>query len=88
MEKISIFGVLGGFYMSHCTINISGKILSDLDRFAKRHHISRVEAAKRAFAILAIANEEKHKGNDLGIIKISKNNNKKHTKLITRIFGI
>ena len=47
--------------MPRYTIDLSGKILEDLDRFAARHHISRAEAAKRAFAILAIADEEQQK---------------------------
>lgn len=72
--------------MPRYTIDLSGEVLKDLDKFAKRHHISRAEAAKRAFSILAIADEEKQKGNDLAIIKIDKNNNQ--IELIARITGI
>ena len=68
------------------TIDISGKVLSDFDGFAKKHHISRAEAAKRAFAILAIADEERAKGNELGIVKIGKKNNE--AKLFARIAGV
>jgi hypothetical protein len=67
-------------------INLYGKILNDLTKFAKRHNISRIEAAQRAFAILAIADKEKRNGNDLAIIK--NNNNEKHVKLIARISGV
>ena len=72
--------------MPRYTIDLSGKVLSDLDDFAKKHHISRAEAAKRAFAILAIADEEKEKGNELGIVKIGKEDNE--TKLVARIAGV
>ena len=72
--------------MPRYTIDLSGKVLRDLNEFAKRHHISRAEAAKRAFAILAIADEEKQKGNELGIVKIGKN--EEQTKLIARIAGV
>ena len=73
--------------MPRYTIDLSGKVLSDLDEFAKRHHISRAEAAKRAFAVLAIADEEKRKGNELGIVKISEND-EKHAELVARIAGV
>ena len=72
--------------MPRYTINLSGKVLSDLDEFAKKHHISRAEAAKRAFAILAIADEEKEKGNELGIVTIGKKAS--DTKLVARIAGV
>lgn len=72
--------------MPRYTIDLSGKILEDLDRFAARHHISRAEAAKRAFAILAIADEEQQKGNQLGIVKISSTSDE--TQLVARITGI
>ena len=72
--------------MPRYTIDLSGKILEDLDRFAARQHISRAEAAKRAFAILAIADEEQQKGNQLGIVKISSTSDE--TQLVARITGI
>ncbi|MCG8336215.1 MAG: hypothetical protein MJE63_17045 [Proteobacteria bacterium] len=72
--------------MPRYTIDLSGDVLNDLDAFAKRHHISRAEAAKRAFAILAIADEEKKKGNDLGIVKIDSETDA--TELVARITGI
>ena len=72
--------------MPRYTIDLSGKVLSDLDDFAKKHHISRAEAAKRAFAILAIADEEREKGNELGIVKIGKE--EEETKLVARIAGV
>jgi len=72
--------------MPRYTIDLSGKVLADLDKFAKKHHISRAEAAKRAFAILAIADEEKQKGNELGIVKIGETD--EDTKLVARITGI
>ncbi len=72
--------------MPRYTIDISGKVLRDLDCFAKKHHISRAEAAKRAFAILAIAGEEREKGNELGIVKIGRKD--EETKLVARIAGV
>ena len=69
--------------MARYTIDLSGKVLHDLDAFAKKHHISRAEAAKRAFAILAIADSESEKGNELGIVKIGKGD--EETKLVSRI---
>ena len=72
--------------MPRYTIDLSGKILNDLDEFAERNHISRAEAAKRAFAILAIADEERRNGNELGIVKVGKDGSE--TKLVARIAGV
>ena len=72
--------------MPRYTINLSGKLLEDLDSFAKRHRISRSDAAKRAFAILAIADKEVQKGNELAIVKIDKSSDK--IKLVAKILGV
>ncbi len=72
--------------MLRYTIDLSGKVLNDLDAFAKRHNISRAEAAKRAFAILAIADEEKKKGHELCIVKLGPDNGQ--TELVARISGV
>ncbi len=65
-------------------IELSGKILQDLDSFAKKHNISRVEATKRAFAVLSIANREKEKGHELWVIKV----NEEQIIPVSRITGI
>ncbi len=69
--------------MARYTIDLSGKVLSDLDKFAQKHHISRAEAARRAFAILAIADKESEEGNELGIISVGKGG--EETKVVSRI---
>jgi metal-responsive CopG/Arc/MetJ family transcriptional regulator len=55
--------------MSSYTINLSGKILEELDAFAKRNNISRAEAAKRAFALLAVANTAAQHHDAIGIVQ-------------------
>jgi metal-responsive CopG/Arc/MetJ family transcriptional regulator len=72
--------------MPRYTIDLSGQVLEDLDTFAKKHHISRAEAARRAFAILAIADKESEKGNELGIINTGKRGAK--TTVVSRIAGV
>ena len=50
---------LKGVAMPHYMLNLSGKVLNDLGKFAKRLHILRIEAAYQVFVILAIADKEK-----------------------------
>ena len=68
------------------SIEISGKILDDLNAFAKRNNIPRAEAAKRAFALLAIANTASQQHNTLGIVEPAKD--EAPSKVVKIITGI
>lgn len=68
------------------TIDLSGKILEDLDAFATRNNISRAEAAKRAFALLAVANTAAEHHSTLGIVQPAKDS--EPGKVIKVIAGV
>ncbi|EPX9364086.1 hypothetical protein ACW6B7_001843 [Aeromonas veronii] len=70
--------------MPRYTVEISDKVVGELDDFASRHHISRAEAARRAFALLALAEKEAAKGNSLGIVKEEDD----HLRAIGRVVGV
>ena len=70
--------------MQRYTINLADRVVDDLDKFAKRQHISRAEAFKRALALLSIANSERKSGNELGIINCD---DKKKMRVVGRIIG-
>ncbi|EOV0146987.1 hypothetical protein ACOIXN_004450 [Vibrio vulnificus] len=71
--------------MPRYTVDISDKVVKDLDKFAKRNHISRAEAARRAFALLALAEAEADKGNELGIIHEGES---KQLEVVARVVGV
>ena len=48
--------------MARYMIDLSPKVLADLDTFAESQNISRTEAVRRAFALLAIASAERASG--------------------------
>lgn len=53
------------------TVDLSSEIDSKLTEIAKRNGITKAEAMRRAFALLAVADEEKRKGGgfSLGIVR-------------------
>lgn len=57
------------------TVDLSQEIDSKLTDIAKRNGITKAEAMRRAFALLAVADAEKSKGKgfSLGIVKEDKN---------------
>ena len=56
--------------MSRMTLDLSDEIDNKLTDIARRGNISKAEVMRRAFALLAIADEEKQKpGFSLGIVK-------------------
>jgi len=45
--------------MKSYSIDLHGKILRDIDEYAKKRKISREDAVKRAFTVLSVLNWEK-----------------------------
>lgn len=75
--------------MPKYTVDISDKVVKDLDKFAKRYNISRAEAARRAFALLALAEAEADKGNSIGIIKKSNNSDDENKfEVVAKVKGV
>lgn len=56
--------------MTRLTVDLSDEIDNKLTEIAKRNGITKAEAMRRAFALLAIADQEKRKkGFSLGIVR-------------------
>lgn len=55
--------------MSRMTIDLSDEVDRRLTEIAKRSGITKAEAMRRAFALLAVADDEKSKGNTLAVVK-------------------
>lgn len=55
--------------MPRLTVDLSAEIDSRLTEIARRHCISKADAMRRAFALLAVADSETTKGNSLGIVR-------------------
>ncbi|EHD0129890.1 hypothetical protein JZN57_002769 [Vibrio alginolyticus] len=72
--------------MPRYTVDISDKVVKDLELFAKRNGISRAEAARRAFALLALADAEANKGNTLGIVH--ENEESHELEVVARVVGV
>lgn len=51
------------------TVDLSEEIDARLTAIAKKAGISKAEAMRKAFALLAVAEAEKVKGNSLGIVR-------------------
>ena len=55
--------------MPRLTVDLSEEIDARLTAIAKKAGISKAEAMRKAFALLAVAEGEKVKGNSLGIVR-------------------
>ncbi|HBK56351.1 MAG TPA: hypothetical protein DDZ76_08735 [Xanthomonadales bacterium] len=55
--------------MAQYTIDLSDRVIKDLDEFAARNQISRSDAMRRVLAFLPIANEVSKSGKKLAIIR-------------------
>lgn len=55
--------------MPRLTVDLSEEINARLTAIAKKEGISKAEAMRKAFALLAVAEGEKVKGNSLGIVR-------------------
>ncbi len=55
--------------MPRLTVDLSPEIDARLTRIAQKEGISKAEAMRRAFALLSVADDEKAKGNSLGIVR-------------------
>lgn len=55
--------------MPQMTLTLSDEINDFLSSFARRNGITKAEAMRRAFSLLAIADREKQKGLSLGLVR-------------------
>lgn len=55
--------------MPRLTVDLSSEIDSRLTAIAQKEGISKAEAMRKAFALLSVAEQEKSKGNSLGIVR-------------------
>ena len=72
--------------MSRLTIDLSKEISDRLTDIARKEGITKAEAMRRAFALLSVAEQEKAKGNALGIVREDPKSHKLHA--IGRVVGI
>jgi predicted transcriptional regulator len=73
--------------MTRLTLDLSSEIDEKLTDIAKRNGITKAEAMRRAFALLAIADQEKrkNKGFSLGIVRETED----HTlEAVGRVVGV
>lgn len=66
------------------TIDLSTEIDERLTSIARESGISKAEVMRRAFALMAVAQDEKAKGNSLGIVKDSRDG----LQAIARVVGL
>lgn len=73
--------------MPRMTIELSSEIDDRLNAIAIRNGITKAEAMRRAFALLAVADDQKQKGNgsSVGIVR---ENDKRELIAVGRIAGI
>jgi predicted transcriptional regulator len=66
------------------TLDLSNEIDERLTSIASSNHISKAEVMRKAFALLAIADDEKKKGRSLGIISEDQNH---QMQVIAKVIG-
>ena len=66
------------------TLDLSNEIDERLTAIADTNHISKAEVMRKAFALLAVADEEKKKGRSLGIISEDKNH---QMQVVAKVIG-
>lgn len=73
--------------MSRFTVDLSNEIDERLTDIAKRNGITKAEAMRRAFALLAVADHEKQKGKgfSLGIVRENMNH---ELEAVGRVVGV
>ncbi|MFV2058871.1 MAG: ribbon-helix-helix protein, CopG family [Thiohalomonadales bacterium] len=72
--------------MPRFTLDLPTEIDRHLTEIAAKAGISKAEAMRRAFALLVVADEEKAKGNSLGIVREDKRSH--DLKAIARVVGV
>ncbi len=72
--------------MPRLTVNLSKEINARLTEIAQKEGITKAEAMRKAFALLSVAEQEKAKGNSLGIVRESEENHELQT--IGRVVGV
>ncbi|MCB6182038.1 hypothetical protein LIN78_00515 [Leeia sp. TBRC 13508] len=72
--------------MSRLTINLSHEIDQKLTDIANRNGITKAEAMRKAFALLAVADSLKQRGNSLGIVR--ENGNEHRLEVVGSVIGL
>lgn len=72
--------------MPRLTLDLSTEIDQRLTEIARKEGISKAEAMRRAFALLAVAEQEKLKGNCIGIVR--ENPSDHRLEVLGRVVGI
>jgi len=72
--------------MPRFTLDLPPEIDSHLTEIATKAGISKAEAMRRAFALLVVADEEKAKGNSLGIVR--EDSDSHELKALGRVVGV
>lgn len=72
--------------MPRLTVDLSAEIDLRLTAIAKKEGISKAEAMRRAFALLSVADQEKAKGNSLGIVREDPNSHQ--LTILGRVVGL
>lgn len=72
--------------MSRLTLDLSPEVSKKLTDIAKKEKITKAEAMRRAFALLALSEAEKEKGNSLGIVR-EREDDPSHYDVLARVVG-
>lgn len=71
--------------MPRLTVDLSSEIDKTLSQIAANNHTTKAEVMRKAFALLAVAEEEKGKGNSMAIVKEDEN---REAKIVAKLIGI
>ena len=71
--------------MARISVTLSPEMETLIEQVAEKHKITKANAVRRAFALLQIAEEQTHKGRELGIIKEERDG---QLKAVGKIVGL
>ncbi len=72
--------------MTKYTVELSERVIHDLDVLARDMNITREDAIRRVLGLLPIANEERRKGNKLAVVHSG--DEQSEPKVVAEIAGI
>lgn len=72
--------------MNRMSVNLSPEMESLIEQTAKRDGITKAEVIRKAFALLQVSENEKKKGNSLGIISEDRANHE--MRVVGKIIGL
>lgn len=67
--------------MARMTVELPDDIVATIAKVAKEESVTKSEVIRRTFALLRVAQEEKEKGNNLGVVDAD-------NKLVARLIGL